>query len=187
MKNIDRKELLELMKFLNRDRGITVILVTHFTEEVRNADYLYLMKEGKIAGQGTTELLADQADLVEDCGVLFSGDAVTPIMCLFFEDSLSIQEWRDKTLARMADLPFEHFYTGHHDHAFVKDDLPSFDAAGAYALADRGMEWQHNRLHEFRGIIHLCPSETFDADSVDFRAVIDRWHELPPRKRRRSH
>lgn len=123
--------------------------------------------------------------LVEDCGVLFSGDAVTPIMCLFFEDSLTIQEWREKTLARMAELPFEHFYTGHHDHAFPKAVIPSFDVAGAYALTDRGMEWEHDRLHEFRGIIHLCPSETFDADSVDFRAVIDHWHELPPRKRRR--
>ena len=122
--------------------------------------------------------------LVEDCGVLLSGDAVTPVMCLFFDDSLTIQGWREQTLARMAELPFTHFYTGHHDHAFPKGVLASFDAAGEYALADRGMEWQHNRLREFRGIIHLCPSETFDADSVDFRAVIDHWHELSPRRRR---
>ena len=125
------------------------------------------------------------AYLVEDCGVLLSGDAVTPIMCLFFEDSLTIQGWRDQTLARMAELPFAHFYTGHHDYAFAKDDLATFDAAAAFALTDRGMEWEHNRLHEFHGIIHLCPSDTFDADSVDFRAVIDHWHELPPRKRRK--
>ncbi len=122
--------------------------------------------------------------LVEDCGVLLSGDAVTPIMCLFFEESLSIQGWRDQTLARMAELPFSHFYTGHHDHAFEKACLASFDAAGAHALEDRGMPWEHNRLTEFRGIIHLCPSDTLDADSVDFRAVIDRWHELPPRVRK---
>ena len=121
--------------------------------------------------------------LIEDCGVLLSGDAVTPIMCLFSENSLSIQDWRDKTLARMAELPFEHFYTGHHDRAFSKADLASFDAAGAYALTDRGMEWKHSRLDEFRGIIHLCPCGTCDTSSVDFRAVIDRWHELPPRKR----
>lgn len=123
--------------------------------------------------------------LVDDCGVLLSGDAVTPIMCLFFDDSLSIQEWREQTLARMAALPFDVFYTGHHDHAFARDVLESFDVAGEYALGDRGMQWEHNRLHEFRGIIHLCPCDTFDADSVDFRAVIDHWHELPPRKRRK--
>ena len=125
------------------------------------------------------------AYLLQDCDVLLSGDAVTPIMCLFFDESLSIQGWRDQTLARMAELPFERFYTGHHDHGFAKTDLPSFDAAAAYALDDRGMEWEHNRLHEFCGIIHLCPCDTFDADSVDFRAVIDHWHELPPRKRRK--
>lgn len=124
------------------------------------------------------------AYLVEDLSVLLSGDAVTPIMCLFFDESLSIQDWRDKTLSRMQGLSFTHFYTGHHDHAFPKETLPSFDKAAEYALGDRGMQWEHARLHEFRGIIHLCPCETFDADSVDFRAVIDHWHELPPRKRR---
>ena len=122
--------------------------------------------------------------LVEDCSVLLSGDAVTPIMCLFLEESLSIQEWRDQTLTRMASLPFERFYTGHHDHAFTKADLASFDAAGAFALTDRGMEWRHHRLAEFCGIMHLCPCDTLDADSVDFRAVIEPWRELPPRKKR---
>ena len=122
--------------------------------------------------------------LVEDCGVLLSGDAVTPVMCLFLEESLSIQEWRDQTLARMAPLPFERFYTGHHDHAFTKADLASFDAAGAFALTDRGIEWRHHRLAEFVGIMHLCPCDTLDADSVDFRAVIEPWRELPPRKKR---
>ena len=124
--------------------------------------------------------------LVEDCGVLLSGDAVTPIMCLFLEESLSIQEWRKQTLARMADLPFERFYTGHHDHAFTKSDLASFDAAGAFALTDRGMEWRHHRIAEFRGIMHLCPCDTPDTDSADFRALIEPWHELPSRKRRRK-
>ena len=123
--------------------------------------------------------------LVEDARVLLSGDAVTPVMCLFFEESLTIQGWREETLARMAELPFDAFFTGHHDHAFGRDVLPSFDAAGAFALEDRGMPWEHDRLHEFRGIIHLCPSDTFDAESVDFRAVIDHWHELPPRARRK--
>ena len=122
--------------------------------------------------------------LVEDARVLLSGDAVTPIMCLFFAESQGVDVWRD-TLLRMQELPFDHFYTGHHDHAFCRDDLPSFVAAADFVAGDRGMEWEHNRLHEFRGILHLAPSETFDADSPDFRAVIEPWHELPPRKRRR--
>ncbi len=125
------------------------------------------------------------AFLIEDLRILLSGDAVTPIMCLFFDESLDIEGWREHTLRRMQELEFDVFYTGHHDHAFPKETLASFDAAAVYAETDRGMEWQHSRLTEFRGIIHLCPSETFDADSVDFRAVIDHWHELPPRRRRK--
>lgn len=120
--------------------------------------------------------------LIEDLRILLSGDAITPIMCLFFDESLTIEEWRS-TLEHMQTLPFDVFYTGHHDHAFGKDTLPSFIDAASYAIGDRGMGWEHNRLHEFRGIIHLCPCDTYDADSVDFRAVIDHWHELPVRKR----
>lgn len=124
--------------------------------------------------------------LVEDLRVLLLGDAITPIMCLFFEESSTIAGWR-ATLERMQSMPFDVFYTGHHDPAFGIETLPSFIAAADYAVTDRGMGWEHNRLHEFRGIIHLCPCDTFDADSVDFRAVIEPWHELAPRTRKRRH
>jgi hypothetical protein len=59
-------------------------------------------------------------------------------------------------------------------------------AAADFVAGDRGMELEHDRLHEFQGILHLAPSETFDADSPAFRVVIEPWHELPPRKRRRK-
>lgn len=122
--------------------------------------------------------------LVEDVRVLLSGDAVTPIMCLFFEESLDIPTWR-ATLAKMAELPFDQLFTGHHDDPFTREDIPTWDAAGEFALTDRGVPWEHARLTEFRGIMHLCPCPTFDVDSQDFRAVIEKWHELPPRKRRK--
>lgn len=77
--------------------------------------------------------------LVRERRVLLSGDAVTPIMCLFFEDSLGIPAYR-ATLAKMGELPFDEFYTGHHDVGFGKDELPSFDACAAYAQSHRGVE-----------------------------------------------
>jgi glyoxylase-like metal-dependent hydrolase (beta-lactamase superfamily II) len=123
--------------------------------------------------------------LIEELDIFLTGDAVTPIMCLFFENSLPIDAWRE-TLAKMRTLPFSRFYIGHYDHAFAKEDLDSFDAAADFALHDRGMEWQHMRLQEFQGILHMAPSNACDADSPDFRAVIEKWHELPPRKRRKD-
>lgn len=120
--------------------------------------------------------------LCRELGVLLSGDAVTPIMCLCFEESLTLDDWR-ATLARMEGLPFERFYTGHHRHAFTKADLPSFAAAADFAERDRGIAWHHAQVADWDGTCHLCPCGTADADSPDFRAVITRG--LPaPRPRR---
>lgn len=109
--------------------------------------------------------------LVRERHVLLSGDAVTPIMCLFFERSLGITTYR-QTLAKMQTLPFDRFYTGHHGVAFTQDDLPGFDACAEFALTDRGMPWMHAVLPEFVGTLHFAPCDTDDVDSPDFRALI---------------
>ena len=122
--------------------------------------------------------------LCPELGVLLSGDAVTPIMCLCFEESLTLDDWR-ATLDKMADLPFERFYTGHHRHAFTKADLPSFAAAAEFAARDRGIAWHHAQVADWDGTCHLCPCPTSDADSPDFRAVITRGLPAPLAGRRR--
>ncbi len=141
-----------------------------------------------VLGGATVEVVAlpghtagSMGYLVREQRVLLSGDAVTPIMCLFFEESLGIDTYR-KTLAKMQGLPFDRFYTGHHDVAFLREDLPGFDACAEFALTDRGMSWQHALLSEFVGTIHLAPCDTLDVDSPDFRALIGPY---VPRLRRR--
>ncbi len=109
--------------------------------------------------------------LVREHRVLLSGDAVTPIMCLFFNESLGIEAYR-QTLAKMADLPFDRFYTGHHDVAFSRASLPSFDACAEHALTDRGVTWQHMLLPDFVGTIHFAPCDTDDVNGPRFRALI---------------
>ncbi len=55
-----RKEVLNTIKKLNKENGMTVILVTHHMDEVVDADRLIVMKEGRIAENGTPrELIAD--------------------------------------------------------------------------------------------------------------------------------
>lgn len=111
--------------------------------------------------------------LCPELGVLLSGDAVTPIMCLCFEESLPVSAWKE-TLTKMEGLPFERFYTGHHRNAFTKADLPSFRAAADFAEKDRGFAWHHAAVADWDGTCHLCPCSTSDVDSPDFRAVITR-------------
>ncbi|MBE5888753.1 MAG: energy-coupling factor transporter ATPase [Lachnospiraceae bacterium] len=47
-----RKEVLKAAHELNREKGVTVILITHYMEEVVDADYVYVMEDGKIIMDG---------------------------------------------------------------------------------------------------------------------------------------
>ena len=45
-----RKEVINIVKELNQKEGMTIILITHHTDEVVDADRIILMKDGKIIG-----------------------------------------------------------------------------------------------------------------------------------------
>ena len=45
-----RKEVINIVKELNRKEGMTIILITHHTDEVVDADRIVLVKDGKIIG-----------------------------------------------------------------------------------------------------------------------------------------
>jgi len=60
-----RKEVLAVAKKLNAD-GMTVVLITHFMEEVLDADNVIVMKRGKIVAEGTPMEIFSQQSLVED-------------------------------------------------------------------------------------------------------------------------
>lgn len=47
-----RKEVIETIKKLNKDEGITIVLITHYMEEAVDADRIVVMEEGKIALEG---------------------------------------------------------------------------------------------------------------------------------------
>jgi energy-coupling factor transport system ATP-binding protein len=48
-----RKNVMDTIKEINRREHITVILITHYMEEVTEADYVYVMEQGKIRMEGT--------------------------------------------------------------------------------------------------------------------------------------
>ena len=60
-----RKEVLAVAKQLNQS-GMTVVLITHFMEEVLDADHVIVMKRGKIVAEGTPMQIFSQQALVED-------------------------------------------------------------------------------------------------------------------------
>ena len=48
-----RKDVLKAAHELNKTKGVTVLLITHYMEEVVDADYVYVMEKGKIIMDGT--------------------------------------------------------------------------------------------------------------------------------------
>lgn len=48
-----RKEVIAAAHELNRRKGVTVLLITHYMEEVVEADYVYVMEKGRIIMDGT--------------------------------------------------------------------------------------------------------------------------------------
>ena len=57
-----RREIMSAVTELNRKEGITVILITHYMEEVLNANKVFVMDKGRIAMQGTPRQIFKHAD-----------------------------------------------------------------------------------------------------------------------------
>lgn len=55
-----RREVIQTAHELNQKKGVTILLITHYMEEVVDADYIYVMEKGKIALEGTPrEIFSD--------------------------------------------------------------------------------------------------------------------------------
>lgn len=60
-----RREIVEVVNRLNKEEGITVLLITHFPEEALLADRAIVMNRGEIVMQGTPrEIFARQEELL---------------------------------------------------------------------------------------------------------------------------
>ena len=64
-----RKEVLDAIWHLNKDKGITVIYITHHIEEVENADYIYVMNKGQVAMEGRPEEIWPQTETLKSLGI----------------------------------------------------------------------------------------------------------------------
>lgn len=61
-----RKEVIKAVRALNEVENITIILITHYMEEVVNADYVYVMDKGQVALSGTPREIFSQIEVLKD-------------------------------------------------------------------------------------------------------------------------
>lgn len=62
-----RKAVIDTVNQLNREENITVILITHYMEEVTGADYVYVMNRGKLALEGTPRQVFARPEKLVEC------------------------------------------------------------------------------------------------------------------------
>ena len=62
---LGRKEVLNVLHELNRKENVTIILITHYMEEVIDADYVYVMDGGKLVMYGTPRQIFTQVEMLK--------------------------------------------------------------------------------------------------------------------------
>lgn len=64
-----RSEILNTIKTLNRDNGITVVLITHYMDEAVNADRTIVIDKGEIVIDGSPKEVFKNVELLKSLGL----------------------------------------------------------------------------------------------------------------------
>ena len=64
-----RREVLETIETLNREKGITVILITHHMDEAARAQRVVVLDHGTVAADGTPKEVFSQVDMLHNVGM----------------------------------------------------------------------------------------------------------------------
>lgn len=63
---IGRQEVINAIRLLNEEENITIILITHYMEEVIDADKVYVMNEGRIVMDGTPRQIFSRVEELKE-------------------------------------------------------------------------------------------------------------------------
>lgn len=64
-----REEVMQTIIRLNKELGITIVLITHFMDEAVQADRIAVMNKGRIIMQGTPREVFSQEEKLSECGL----------------------------------------------------------------------------------------------------------------------
>lgn len=66
---VGRREVMSVLKSLNRDNGITIVLITHHMDEAAEADYVLVMESGRIMLRGTPREIFENVEDLRRAGL----------------------------------------------------------------------------------------------------------------------
>lgn len=66
---VGRREVMETIERLNREEGITIILITHYMDEAVRGDRVYVIDDGNLVMQGTPKEIFAQVEMLKGYGL----------------------------------------------------------------------------------------------------------------------
>ncbi len=66
---LGRRDVMESIVKLNREKGITVIMITHYMDEAALADRIVVLNDGEAILDGTPSYVFEQEELLRSCGL----------------------------------------------------------------------------------------------------------------------
>lgn len=63
---VGRKEVLAAAHRLNKEKGVTVILITHYMEEAIDSDYIFVMDQGEVVLKGTPREIFKEVEFLKE-------------------------------------------------------------------------------------------------------------------------
>lgn len=87
---VGRHEVIETLHQLNKEKNITIILITHHMNEVVNADNVFVMDKGKIVMQGTPKEVFCNVRKIKEIGL--EVPQVTELGYLLKQSGLNIED-----------------------------------------------------------------------------------------------
>lgn len=84
---IGRKEVMKTIRKLNKDYGITIVLITHYMDEAALADRIIVMDSGKIVMEGIPKDIFSQVEKMKSLGL--DVPQVTELMYMLKNDGFS--------------------------------------------------------------------------------------------------
>ena len=83
-----RKEIIDTLFKLNREKGITIILITHFMEEAELADRVLVMSDGKILSDGSPREVFSDIFTIKSAGL--SVPQTTELLYNLYQNGLAV-------------------------------------------------------------------------------------------------
>ena len=66
---VGRREVIKTLHQLNKEKGITIVLITNYMNEAIKADKIFVMDKGKLAMQGTPKEIFSRVDEIKGYGL----------------------------------------------------------------------------------------------------------------------